>query len=833
MRKSWWWIGTPIIAGGLGLAGWLATDLLAEDVPLELVAEKDTSKRGGVFKFSRNDKAEAAAEEPAEGDLPAPSRYTRNRPANDKSDAGKSAAGKKVAGKPVKNYYDELFEEPQARPAKAAATPARAVAAKPAATRSARPAPVMDDASLGEPEVRQVRAEKPAPTKTPARVARDASGSRVIDEEVVPAKHETAQGASDREIELVEGRARPKLTRQIPEEPVDPSDDGSRGNAEPLPERVPVRTVAKQPAARSATPPATRTTTSKSLAATPRPEARRAAEPVAEPAPKREPVRTVAAKPLPVEAPVEAPVEEPALPQPKAPVARTTTRLPASPVAKPVPAPVAPPEEQVELTSAAEAPALPAARPAPAAVAPAVAEFDHSAPSGTPAITLRWEARGEVNVGQECACVLIAKNTSKVAARDVVVEAFFPRSVRLIDAQPFPTNTEDHLTWNFENIGAGEEKAIEIKMVPAKRGELATSATVRFTGTSATVLRVEEPQLKVALKGTQSVEIGEAATQTIIVSNPGTGVARDVSIHATIPDGLETSNKGKQVELAIGALAAGETREIKLSLTAVGGGDQLLLVEAKGEGNLISETETAIQVTAPKLDVAATGPSLRYVGRTAQYHIVATNKGAAATNNVRVVQVIPANFEFVKSDKGGVYNQATRTVSWFVGRIEAGESQSLTCELNAASIGDEPMKIEAAGENGALATATVATKVDGTASLVVEIRDLEDPVEVKAETTYEVTIRNDGTKPAQTVALTCELPAGIDLLKVDGPTSATVDRGLLVYKPITSIAPGESQTFKVRVTSKTAGNLRFRTRVSSASIADPLIAEELTKFYAD
>lgn len=843
MRKTWWLIGTPIVVGGLGLAGWLATDLIADDVPLELVAEKDAPRKGGVFNFRRGDKTEAD-EAPAET---APSKYTRN----------KTTSGKTASGRPAKNYYDELFDEPQAAPRTTARTetardeaPQSRTSSQPrtAATRSAAPAaasahpPVRgteqgrtaarhpapaEDVAPEETPVRHVSAEKPAPARTTSRLQRTpATSEPIADDQVIQAKHETATDNEQKEIELVEGRrAKPRMTREIPEEPADPSANPVAGTAEPA--RAPVKTARAVPAApaptpaRAATPTPPPTPSSRSLAAKPKPEvpAAPAAAAPATPAPTKTATlrsqRLPAARPLPAAEPAPAPV-----------VAEHTK--PAA-VTAPAPAAEPAPQEKVELTSAS-AP-VPAPR-SESPVAAAVAESDHAV-SGTPAVSLRWEAKGEVNVGQECKCVLVARNTSKVAARDVVVEAFFPRSVRLINAEPFPTNTEDHLTWSFDNIAAGEEKSIEIIMIPAKRGEMNTSATVRFTGTAATVLRVEEPQLKVAVKGTQSVEIGESATQTIVVTNPGSGVARDVAVVATIPDGLETASKGKQVELAIGALAAGETREIKLSLTAIGGGDQLLLVEARGDGNLVSETETAIQVTAPKLDVAATGPSLRYVGRAAQYHITATNKGAAATNNVRVVHTVPDSFEFVKADKGGVYNPSTRTISWFVGRIEAGQSQQLTCELTAKAIGDHAHKVEAAGESGALASTTVPTKVDGASSLVVEIRDLEDPVEVKAQTTYEVTVRNDGSKPASAVALTCELPAGMELVSADGPTTAVVERGLLIFKPISSLSQGDSQTFRVKVTSAVAGNLRFRTRVSSASVTEPLISEELTKFYAD
>ena len=61
-----------------------------------------------------------------------------------------------------------------------------------------------------------------------------------------------------------------------------------------------------------------------------------------------------------------------------------------------------------------------------AAVASAAAEGQ------PPMLQLRWLKRGEMLVGQAGACQLLVKNNGQATAVDVVVEAFFPSTVRLI-----------------------------------------------------------------------------------------------------------------------------------------------------------------------------------------------------------------------------------------------------------------------------------------------------------------------------------------------------------------------------------------------------------------
>ncbi len=452
--------------------------------------------------------------------------------------------------------------------------------------------------------------------------------------------------------------------------------------------------------------------------------------------------------------------------------------------------------------------------------------------SDVPMVSLRWRKNEEINVGQECKCGLIVKNTGRLAAKDIVVEAYFPRSVRLIDADPFPNESKDHLVWVFEHLAPGQEKTIEITMIPGRRGELATSATVRFTGVASAVLTVDEPQLRLAISGSKDVMVGESLTQVITVSNPGTGIAHDVVVHAKIPEGLEHS-RGKTVEMGIGSLGAGESRELRLPLSAVNGGDAVIVVEARGSSNLSQRAQVTVKIASPKLSVEVAGPGLRYVNRHAQYLVTVTNEGVASTDNVRVVYLVPEGFSFIKTDKGGKFEATSGSVSWFVGRMEAGQSTQLALDLNARQIGEYLHHVQASGENGTLATAKAATRVDGTSAIVMEVSDLDDPVEVGTQTAYEIRIRNDGSKAAHNLRIACELPAGVELIDAKGPTDPIIEKGVLHFKAIGDLAAGAKVSYLVRVNGRVAGNFRMRAKLTSNASTEPLIVEEMTKFYAD
>ncbi len=450
-----------------------------------------------------------------------------------------------------------------------------------------------------------------------------------------------------------------------------------------------------------------------------------------------------------------------------------------------------------------------------------------------PQVDVTWEARGEVTLGEQCQCVLIVKNNGKVSARDIIVEASFPESVKLVESVPFPKASSTKLEWQFGNLAAGEQKTIELTMVPTKRGELAASAQVRFTGTAATSFQVSEPMLTAAVKMADEVQLGESAAATVTISNPGTGTAQNVVVHAFLPAGLESSS-GKEFATEIGPLGPGETRTVRLGMMATAGGEQTLKVIAKSStGSLEHVTQSHIIVLAPSLKLTATGPSLRYMHRAAKYAVTVTNNSNTGTENVRITQAVSTGFDFVKADHGGRWDSQTRTVSWYIGSLEAGQGKTVELELMPQKLGEVRHVFKVSGDAGAEATAVVATRVEGAASLVMEVKDADDPIEIGSEMTYEINVRNEGSKAASKVAISCELPPDVELVKVDGPTGHIVESGVLIFKPASELAARDSLIYRITIKGTVAGTTKLRARLTSESIQKPLIVEEATQFYAE
>ena len=476
---------------------------------------------------------------------------------------------------------------------------------------------------------------------------------------------------------------------------------------------------------------------------------------------------------------------------------------------------------------------LPAPEQAAAPAGPAPIEID---PSKTgpqqPAVRVQWIKNGPITVGQECSCTLQVENTGSASVSDVEVLAHFPATIRLTNAQPQPAEAGEFLKWRFADLAAQEVQTISLQFIPAQRGDLQTAAFVRFTGQATGLFNVEEPLLALAMTGPKEVMLGDPASQLLNVSNPGTGPAHNVVVETTLPAGLEHP-RGERLYMEIGTLNPGESRTVRLGLAAVEGGKHALHVVAKADGGLQQIANAEVNVITASLQVAAAGPSLRYIGRSAKYELQVHNDGGVNTNNVRVVHRVPAGYKFESADRGGEFDAATGNVSWFLGQLKPDQTETVSVTLQATKLGDYTHEVVAAAEHGVKAGAVLETKVDGTASLALELVDLEDPVEVGVETGYEVRVKNEGSKAAEQVKLVCELPAGMQLSRVDAPVSHLVQKELVIFDSLAKIEPGKTVTFRVMVKGIAAGSQRFRTQLSSASVPDPLTHEELTRFYQD
>ncbi len=518
-------------------------------------------------------------------------------------------------------------------------------------------------------------------------------------------------------------------------------------------------------------------------------------------------------------------------------VIRKSTAPTAKSPAKPAPAVSVKPTAKPAASTEEENPfaetvtARPPVRSASTASRPPIHTASASAPADpgpqSPGVTVEWKKIGAMNVGQECDLELIVQNTSRTVVRSVMTEAVVPEGLEIISASPEPLEDTEAPTWTFGELKPGETRTVKIRVLPQSRGDLRMDAFVRLTGHSSTAFKVEEPMIGVAVSGPETAEVGEQVAYVVRVSNPGTGMANNVVIQAAVPEGLE-HRSGSLPSIEIGTLNPGESRQAKLNLSTIKGGDFELAVRVTADGGLTDETKASVSVAEPKLNIAISGPEQQLAGRDAEFMLTIENTGNVQSSNVRAKYRIPEGCEFVTADRGGKYSEADHSIEWFVGTLQSEESSEFRLTLRAKETGDMFHQAGVKSEMGQARMCDFSSVAEGTAALDMKVAASSRQVKKGDEMTWEVTIRNTGSRAAENVGISCELPAGIQVVDADGPSEHIAENGIMIFRSLPSIEAGDEVVYTITTKATREGNQRLRIRAASESITDPLIGEEST-----
>jgi uncharacterized repeat protein (TIGR01451 family) len=504
------------------------------------------------------------------------------------------------------------------------------------------------------------------------------------------------------------------------------------------------------------------------------------------------------------------------------------------------------PDELVLPTAAPGTPISPVVFNGPSAETATVSHPEKAAAAPTPvageirssrqesAVSIEWLGPPVARLEHPMTCQLVVRNTSTVAVQNVLVRYRPAEGVQLRASEPPAASEGKELTWTLGVLAGGQTKKIELQMVSQTRGAVNCVATVTFTAGAQHQVLVREPLLAVKVRTPEKIVAGEPVTLQFAVSNPGDGPTEGIKLKAHLPEGLEHS-RGRLLEVEVGTLAPKETRNLQLVCQARGSGMQKCLVTASAEGNLNARDTCDLEILLPKLDLAVTGPKLRYLDRHAVYVLKVNNPGTAPATAVALQEVIPAGFKFHSATAGGRYDEATRTVAWALGDVPPGQTREVAVDLVPTAPGEHRLIALVTSARGVKSGAEARTQVEGFPSLQIELADADDPVEVGAETAYELRITNTGTKTETNLEVTCTLPEQVEMrgIKCAADLRYRVEGREVVFEPLPRLAPRADVIYRLQVRGKKAGDARLRVRVRADDLREPIVREESTRFYSD
>lgn len=449
-----------------------------------------------------------------------------------------------------------------------------------------------------------------------------------------------------------------------------------------------------------------------------------------------------------------------------------------------------------------------------------------------PSIALEKISPSEIQVGKPATFTLYVRNMGQIAAQNVTVTDHVPAGTQLLESRPQPQQSSDgSLVWNLGTMQPAEETQIILQVMPQSEGEIGSTAHVSFSAAATSRSISTRPQLAVEHSAPPKVLIGEPLTVGITVSNPGTGPATGVIIEEDVPAGL-SHVAGSQLEYEVGVLRPGESKHLDLSLRAERAGVVQNRIQVRGEGGLAAQHLVQIEVVAPQLAMAVEGPKRRFLERQATYTLQVANPGTATARDVDMIAFLPRGMKFVSTDSQGQYDPSQHAVLWSLAELQPNQAGVVKVTTLPVEPGEQKLQIEGRAALNLSARAEQLVLVEQAAELVHTVKDLDEVIEVGSETTYEIRVKNQGTKAATNVRITAVMPPGMAAISGDGPTRPSGDATQIAFAPLERLNPQEEVLYKVQVQSRAAGDQIVRVQLSADDLPT-VTREESTRVYQD
>jgi uncharacterized repeat protein (TIGR01451 family) len=468
-------------------------------------------------------------------------------------------------------------------------------------------------------------------------------------------------------------------------------------------------------------------------------------------------------------------------------------------------------------------------RPSDQAPARAVNQVDRDnsrVASELPGIRVVTHGPKQIMIRQTHQFEIRVENRGSIDAEGVLVRALIPdwAEVRGQNAStgsivPEDQKGSERLAWTIDQLPAGSSETMFVRLKAERSGTHGLDVDwTLMPQKSVTKIEVREPRLELTIEGPEQVVFGQSQAYRVRVLNPGDGIAPNVIFT------LSPNSPTPQTQ-RIGDIPPGKEAQFEVELTAQDLGDLKIAGLASGGLELRAEAAKTIRVSAAKLEATLTGPELKYQDSEANYNLEITNKGIATSENVTATLRLPAGAKYM----GGLEKAVQRgsTLSWQVDSLPPTGVRNYKFQCMMKTTGDQMFAFDCKGSAAGQANVSLVTRVESIADLVMTINDPAAPAPVGDDVTYEIIIRNRGSKAATDVRAIAQFSHGIEPRRVEGQSGELLT-GQVLFDPIEKISAGEEIRLKVVANAARPGHHRFRSEIRSGDTI--LVAEEATHY---
>jgi uncharacterized repeat protein (TIGR01451 family) len=403
-------------------------------------------------------------------------------------------------------------------------------------------------------------------------------------------------------------------------------------------------------------------------------------------------------------------------------------------------------------------------------------------------------------------------------------------NMRIQSSTPMGIQQGSKMAWAVGPLEACETAVVKVTAVSDQMGTASNCLSVSYSNVLCSGTNVVNPSLRLVKTGPAEVTLCDPFAYTFTVTNDGSGLAENVMIMDPLPNGLTAGGKS-EISIDVGNLPAGESRTFTVNVDSAQTGRFTNSATASGFPDLTASSGTVTTViTQPVLAISTNCEDFEYIGRKIDTEFTVRNNGDAVADNVTLMATLPAGVTFSAASDGG--SPSAGMVNWNLGDIAVGGSRTVKLTTVPGPTVNS-VTINATAKHACAADATIActTEVRGIPAILLEVVDVLDPVEVGDQSTYVITVTNQGSAQDNDIRVVVILPPEMQYVSDSGPTDGVVSGQRISFNPLPSLAPQAQAEYRVVFKALRSGDIRGRFEMTSKQFPTPVTETESTNLY--
>ena len=231
----------------------------------------------------------------------------------------------------------------------------------------------------------------------------------------------------------------------------------------------------------------------------------------------------------------------------------------------------------------------------------------------------------------------------------------------------------------------------------------------------------------------------------------------------------------------------------------------------------------------PALTLACDAPAQVLTGRPVKVCVTLCNTGDAPEPQAVLTLPIPDGASDLSPSNGPVAGPGF--LRWTLPPLAPGASNQLCETFTMRQPGTLSFEPSARGDHSEAAQSSCLTRIAGIPAILLEVVDLEDPIEVGKEVTYELKVTNQGTATGTNIRLVCILPASQEFVSGTGTTPVSAQAGRITLEPLPALASKAVASWRVLVKALKEDDARFKVELRSDQFEKPINEDESTQQY--